>query len=77
MPRSHRLDLPGVAQHVIQRGNDRRPCCFAPIDYIRYLQDLRAKMVAYPAGYAWSSHRRHAFGTPDLLICVDAPGPHA
>lgn len=41
MPRSCRLDIPGVAQHVIQRGNDRRPCFFAEIDYVRYLQDLR------------------------------------
>src|SRR5690348_13519202 len=41
MPRSLRIDLPDVAQHVIQRGNDRRPCFFGEIDYIRYLQDLR------------------------------------
>lgn len=41
MPRSNRLDLSGIAQHVVQRGNDRRPCFFAYIDYIRYLQDLR------------------------------------
>jgi len=41
MPRSLRVDLPGIAQHVIQRGNDRRPCFFVEIDYIRYLQDLR------------------------------------
>lgn len=40
MPRLCRLDLPGIAQHVIQRGNDRRPCFFAPIDHTRYLQDL-------------------------------------
>jgi putative transposase len=41
MPRPPRIDLPGIAQHVIQRGNDRRPCFFAEIDYVRYLQDLR------------------------------------
>jgi putative transposase len=154
MPRSPRVDLPGIAQHVIQRGNDRRPCFFVEIDYIRYLQDLReiarregctvhayvlmtnhvhllmtpgaagrigrtmqalgrryvryvndrdgrsgtlwegrykacpvgddryllqchryielnplrAKMVADPADYAWSSHRCHAVGIPDPLI---------
>lgn len=28
-------------QHVVQRGNDRRPSFFAPIDRIRYLDDLR------------------------------------
>jgi putative transposase len=36
-----RLDLSGAAQHVIQRGNDRKPCFFRELDYIRYLQDLR------------------------------------
>jgi putative transposase len=34
MPRVKRLDLPGVAQHVIQRGNDRQACFFREIDYI-------------------------------------------
>ena len=28
MPRLPRLDVPGIAQHVIQRGNDRQPCFF-------------------------------------------------
>ncbi|WP_082028696.1 transposase [Xanthomonas sacchari] len=40
MPRRPRLDLPCVAQHIVQRGNDRQPCFFADIDRIRYLQDL-------------------------------------
>lgn len=154
MPRSLRLNLPGVTQHVVQRGNDRRPCFFTEIDYIRYLQDLheiarregcalhayvlmtnhvhllmtpagagrvgrtmqalgrryvryindrycrtgtlwegrykanpvgsdrhvlqcqryielnplRAKMVADPADYRWSSFRHHALGKPDPMI---------
>ncbi|RXR06569.1 transposase [Pseudoxanthomonas composti] len=41
MPRQPRLDLPGVPQHLVQRGNDRQRCFFAEIDRIRYLQDLR------------------------------------
>ncbi|MGH8111153.1 MAG: transposase [Rhodanobacteraceae bacterium] len=40
MPRSNRVDLHGVAQHVVQRGNDRKPCFFTEIGYIRYLPDL-------------------------------------
>ncbi len=40
MPRPPRLDLPGVAQHVVQRGNDRHPCFFTADDYRRYLRDL-------------------------------------
>lgn len=41
MPRPARLDIPGVPQHIIQRGNDRQPCFFADADYIRYRNDLR------------------------------------
>jgi hypothetical protein len=35
VPRQPRIDLPGVAQHVIQRGNDRQPCFFTDADYQR------------------------------------------
>lgn len=41
MARKPRIDMPGIAQHVIQRGNDRQPCFFRDIDRVRYLQDLR------------------------------------
>jgi len=41
MPRQPRLDLPGIAQHVIQRGNDRQPCFFTEADYLCYLRELR------------------------------------
>lgn len=41
MPRSPRPDFPGIAQHVVQRGNDRLPCFFREIDYRRYLTHLR------------------------------------
>jgi putative transposase len=35
VPRQPRIDLPGLPQHLVQRGNDRRPCFFAPIDRTR------------------------------------------
>jgi len=41
MPRQPRLDVPGIAQHVIQRGNDRQPCFFRDVDRLRYLPNLR------------------------------------
>jgi putative transposase len=41
MPRSIRLDAPGVPQHVVQRGNDRQPCFFTDADYLQYRADLR------------------------------------
>jgi putative transposase len=41
VPRQPRIDLPGIAQHVIQRGNDRQPCFFTDADYQMYLTELR------------------------------------
>jgi putative transposase len=41
MSRQPRLDIPGIAQHVIQRGNDRKPCFYQESDHLRYLHDLR------------------------------------
>ena len=40
MPRLPRLDVGGVAQHVVQRGNDRQPCFFTDVDRGRYLLEL-------------------------------------
>jgi putative transposase len=37
MPRQIRYNLPGIAQHVIQRGNNRQATFFAEEDYQRYL----------------------------------------
>jgi len=41
MPRPLRADLPGIAQHVVQRGNDRQPCFFTEADYLCYRSTLR------------------------------------
>lgn len=41
MPRPLRIDLPGIPQHVIQRGNDRQPCFFTEADYLCYYSELR------------------------------------
>lgn len=40
MPRQPRLEIPGIPQHVVQRGNDRQPCFFREEDYRRYLSEL-------------------------------------
>lgn len=50
MPRQPRIDLPGVPQLVVQRGNDRGPCFFLPIDRERYLDELR--VIAHGVGCA-------------------------
>ena len=47
MPRMARLDIAGVAQHVVQRGNDRQACFFRETDYVRYLQDLREASLTF------------------------------
>lgn len=40
MARRPRLDLPGIPQHVIQRGINRSVCFFDEVDYVTYLQFL-------------------------------------
>ena len=40
MARRPRCDFAGVAQHVIQRGNDRRACFAADVDYLQFRQVL-------------------------------------
>lgn len=40
MPRKPRFILPGVPQHIVQRGNNREPCFLAEEDSRRYLDDL-------------------------------------
>ena len=42
MPRRGRLSIPGIQWHIVQRGNNRGPCFFAPEDY-RYYLDLLKK----------------------------------
>ena len=37
MARNPRFAVPGVPQHVIQRGNNREPCFFGEMDYRCYI----------------------------------------
>lgn len=41
MPRLPRLDAPGVAQHVMQRGNNRQICFGCDDDFAAYVGWLR------------------------------------
>lgn len=45
MPRLPRLDLPGIPQHIVQRGNNRLPCFLDDHDRLRYLQLLREALM--------------------------------
>lgn len=67
MPRPPRIDLPGIAQHVAQRGNDRQPCVFAAADHPRYLTDLRepaAQAGVASHAYVLKTNRVHLLMTP-------------
>lgn len=71
MPRMKRLDLPGVAQHVVQRGHARQPCFFCEADYARYLHDLRKASLRYDCqvhAYALMTNHVH------LLVTSQAEG---
>ena len=71
IPRHPRLDVPGIAQHVIQRGNDRRPCFFRESDYLRYLQALRELSVReHCAVHAYVLMTNHVH----LLVTPEAKG---
>jgi putative transposase len=71
MPRPLRIDLPDVPQHIVQRGNDRRPCFFQPIDRLRYLDDLRdISRRAGCAVHAYVLMTNHVH----LLLTPTAPG---
>ncbi|MBB4133414.1 transposase [Xanthomonas sp. 3075] len=41
-----RIDLPGIPQHIVQRGNNRLPCFLADGDRLRYLQLMHEALHA-------------------------------
>ena len=45
MARLPRLDLPGIPQHIVQRGNNRLPCFLDDTDRHRYLHLLRETLL--------------------------------
>lgn len=62
-----RLDLPGIAQHIVQRGNDRQPCFFSPNDDQRDLLDHREIAMAGHCeihAYMLMTKRVHLLLTP-------------
>ena len=67
MARKPRFILPGVPQHVIQRGHNREPCFYSEQDYIRYLADVReaaeCNQVAIHA-YVLMTNHVHLLVTP-------------
>lgn len=68
MPRRARLSLPGIAWHIIQRGNNRSPCFYADEDYRRYLHVLRDQSRAFGCAvhaYVLMTNHVHLLVTPE------------
>ena len=67
MPRSLRLILPGVAVHIIQRGNNRVACFRWDSDYLVYLAHLRQLSDKYGCAvhaYRLMTNHVHLLMTP-------------
>jgi putative transposase len=67
MPRPPRLDLPGIPQHIVQRGVDRRPCFVLEIhyqEYLRHLTELAERFECQIHAYALMCNHVHLLATP-------------
>jgi len=51
MARLPRLNMAGIPQHVVQRGNNKQACFFDEQDYTVYLDKLRHYSNKYSKGY--------------------------
>ncbi len=59
MARLPRLNLPGIPQHIVQRGNNRQVSFFAEHDYAVYLDKLKEYAKKYKVAvhaYVLSNH---------------------
>ena len=75
MPRQLRLVLPGVALHIIQRGNDRQACFRRDGDYLLYLLHLRelaSKHGCAVHAYCLMSNHVHLLVTPATADALSA-----
>ena len=68
MPRRPRLNLPGVPLHVVQRGNNRRPCFLTDSDRLRFLNFLKIESVRSECAihaFVLMSNHFHLLLTPE------------
>jgi len=69
MPRQQRYRLPGVPQHIIQRGNNRQVTFFDESDYSHYLEDLQEAAEKWDCNihaYVLMTNHVHLLMTPNL-----------
>jgi putative transposase len=67
MPRRPRFPVTNYPLHVVQRGNDRRPCFFAEADFRTYLDALGEASPHYGVlvhGYVLMTNHVHMLLTP-------------
>ena len=67
MPRPARLNIPGIPQHVTQRGNNRQACFYADDDYRLYLELLQDACRAHACSlhaYVLMTNHVHLLLTP-------------
>jgi len=76
MPRRRRMYLPGLTYHLVQRGNNRRPCFFEAEDYRIYLDLFAQGMTTYGVAvhaYVLMTNHIHLLLTPeyeDSISCM-------
>jgi putative transposase len=73
MARLPRLDLPGVPQHIVQRGNNRLPCFLDDGDRLRYLTLLRDALAATGVrlhAYVLMDNPVHLLATPPAFGAI-------
>ena len=67
MPRQPRLVFPGVALHIVQRGNNRGACFLSDGDYLCYLSYLRKLSARHEVAvhaYCLMTNHVHLLATP-------------
>lgn len=67
MARLPRLDLPGIPQHIVQRGNNRLPCFLNDQDRGNYITLLRQALIATECAlhaYVLMDNHVHKLVTP-------------
>lgn len=69
MPRQPRFSLPGYAQHIIQRGNNRQVCFFTRQDYTVYLERLQHYAKQHQVdihAFVLMTNHVHLLATPQI-----------
>ena len=69
MPRPPRIDFPGLPQHLIVRGNDRKPIFFSDADrlyFLKCLGEIRAKRACEIHAFVLMSNHVHILATPRM-----------